>query len=185
MSWFRKFLKSQLTVQAGNQDSRDEYGAAYELKATQDNPATIATLENTVNGLETQLHQKNTQLRESQAALLQHGRRSGVQGLNDRQLNERFARLSKSINDWVVTHFKTIRPGVIPVPDVENTVRSVFPNYGIFLQDPRTKYLVIRGLIAEIIVQAYATGELLGNEAFMELKQAVASSCKGTKDHDA
>ena len=174
-------MKSQLTVQLGNKDPRDEYGAAYELKAAQDNPTTIANLEHNVNDLETQLHQKDAQLRESQAALLQYGRQAGPQGLNDRQLHEMFARLSKIINDWVVTHFKTIRPGVLPAPEVQNTVRSVFPNYGVFLQDPRTKYLVIRGLVAEILVQTFATGELLGNEAFMELKQAVASSCKRTK----
>lgn len=119
-------------------------------------------------------------MRENQAALLQHGRRAGGAGLDDKQINQRFVGLVKSINDWVVTHFKTIRPGVIPSRDVDATVQAVFPNYAVLLQTSRTKYLVLRGLVAEVIFHAFATGELVGNPAFSELNQTIAMNCRMT-----
>ena len=119
-------------------------------------------------------------MRESQAALLQHGRRAGVAGLDDKQINQRFAGLAKSINDWVVTHFKTIRPAVVPSRDVEATIQAVFPNYAVLLQTSRTKYLVLRGLVADVLFQSFATGELVGNPAFSELNQTIAMNCKIT-----
>ncbi|MCJ1247788.1 hypothetical protein MMC30_005003 [Trapelia coarctata] len=157
-----------------NKNTSRGFEGAYESKAAPDSSLVAANYETTINGLETQLQKKDAQLKESQAALLQHGRRAGVAGLDDKQIHQRFAGLAKSINDWAVTHFKTIHPGVVPSRDVEATVQAVFPNYSVLLQTSRTKYLVLRGLVAEVIFQAFATGELLGNPAFSELNQTIA-----------
>ena len=163
-------------MDSGTKDRRGEYTPTYELKGAQVSPG--ASLENQINSLETQLHQRDAQLRDSQAALLQRSRGVGVSGLDDKQVNERFVRLSKSINDWVLSHFKTMRPGSSPTRDVLTILQRSQPNYATLLKEPRTQYLVIRSLVAEIIVQAFMTGELLGNPAFSELKQAISTTGK-------
>ena len=137
-----------------------------------------ASLENTINTLETQLHERDAQLKASQAALLQKGRVSRGSGLDDRHVNDRCSRLSKGINDWVLTHFKSMRPVNSPGRDVATMLQRSQPNYASLLGDPRARYLVIRSLVAEILTQAFITGELLGNPAFSELKQTIGA--KGT-----
>lgn len=136
---------AQANEQTGTKHSREEFEGAYESKNPQDSSLVASNYETRINGLETQLREKDAHLKESQAALLRHGRRAGVTGLDDRQISQRFASLAKSINDCVVTHFKTIRPGVLPSRDVEAAVQAAFPNYAVLLQTSRTKYLVLRG----------------------------------------
>ena len=169
--------RPKLTNQKGSRNA-SQFEGAYESKAGHDSSLAASKYESQITALETQLHQKESQLKESQEALLQHGRRAGAAGLDDKQIHQRFASLSKNINDWVVTYFKTIRPGVAPSRDVEGAVQAAFPNYGALLQNSRTKYLVFRGLVAEVIFQAFATGELLGNPAFSELRQAITMNCR-------
>ena len=149
-------------------------------KSLHDSPS--AGFDSTIASLETQLHEKNTQLQQTQALLLQQGRRTGVSNLDDRQVHERFSRLCKAINDWVVTHFKNIRSDISPGPDVMPLLSDSQPNYVMLLQNPRTKYLVLGGLVADVIVQAFDTGELLGSPAFSELKQAIEA--KGREAHN-
>ncbi|KAL9116529.1 MAG: hypothetical protein Q9187_006945 [Circinaria calcarea] len=157
-----------------SKDRRGQYAPTYELKAAHNSPAT--SLESQINSLETQLHERDAQLRDSQAALFQRSRGAGVSGLDDKQVNERFLRLSKSINDWVISNFKAMRPGNSPVQEVLAILQRSQPNHAALLREPRTKYLVIRSLVAEVIVQAFTTEELLGIPAFSELKQAITTA---------
>ena len=137
-----------------------------------------SSLENTINTLETQLHERDAQLKASQAALLKKGRSTGGSGLDDRHVNERFSKLSKGINDWVLTHFKNMRSGVSPGRDLAAMLQRSQPNYAALLGDPRAKYLVIRSLVAETLTQAFTTGEFLSNPAFSELNQTVGNTGK-------
>ncbi|MCJ1391586.1 hypothetical protein MMC18_004450 [Xylographa bjoerkii] len=157
------------------QSHRDNYAAADEPKVGEDSPMVIADMENTISGLQMQLQQKESQLQNSQAALLQHRRQMGVSTLDDKQVNQRFARLSKSINDWVLTHFKGTRHGTMPTAEVEALALQVSPNHGMLLQDPRGRYLVLRGMVAAVLFQSFSTGELLGQPAFSELKQSIGA----------
>ena len=128
--------------------------------------------------LETQLHEKNTQLQSAQASLLKQGHRLDEYAVADRQIHERFSQLSKGINDWVVAHFKTLGPEIIATPESLILLKESQPNYAMLLRSPRTKYLVIRGLIGEIILGAFTTGELLGSPAFCEIKKAIEGRCE-------
>ena len=166
---------------AGTKDQRGEYRPTFESKNIQNSPT--ASLENTINSLETQLHERDVQLRESQAILLQKGRSIGGSSLDDRQVNERFSRLSKIINDWVLTHFKKMHTGVSPARDVDSILQKSQPDYAILLGEPRMRYLVIRSLVAEVLVQAFNTEELIGNPALSELKQAIGVKCKESTLH--
>ena len=71
-----------------------------------------------------------------------------------------------------------MRPGVSPAREVVAILQKSQPNYATLLGEPRTKYLVIRSLVAEILVQAFNTEELLGNPAFSEVKQTIGAKCK-------
>lgn len=133
--------------------------------------------EATIAALETQLHEKDNRLRESQAALLAAGRKAGSSGLDDRSVHDKFARLSKSINDWVVTHFKTLPSGTMANADVIAKAEHSQPNYAKLLQEPRTKFLVLRGLVADAIFQAFNSGKLLGN-SFLEIKHTIEAHCE-------
>ena len=93
-------------------------------------------------------------------------------------MNERFARISSSINDWTLTHFKNFQPHSSYTPEVANLLQRTQPNYSALLGDSRTKYLVIRALAAEVIVQAFNSGELIGNVAYLELKNSIEARCR-------
>ena len=119
--------------------------------------------------LERQLHDRDNQLRTNQAALLQQGRSVASDTLDDRQVSQRFAQVNKSIRDWVVGNFKSI-PGNLNVSrDTATFLQRTQPNYRAMLEDPRTKYIVLRSLVAEVLVQAFKSGELLGSPAYSEL----------------
>ena len=137
-----------------------------------------ADMESIISGLQKQLQQKESQLQNSQLILLQHRRQGDGSSLDDKQVNQRFARLSQSINDWVLTHFKNIRHGARLAAEVEGLAAQVSPDYSILLQDTRGKYLVLRGIVAMILFRSFSTGELLGQPAFSELKQLVEANCK-------
>lgn len=132
----------------------------------------------TIGALRAQLQQKDIQLRDSHAALLERSRRAGGFSLDDRQVNERFSRLSKSINDWVVTHFKSLPLEVSPSPEIDSLLKRSRQNYVMLLKNPRTKFPVLRGIVADIIVPAITSGELLGTPAFLELKRGLEAICK-------
>ena len=175
MSFIEPLLKSGiLTKLEGSGDQRGDYSATYMPKAADGSPTT--SLENTINTLETQLHERDAQLKASQAALLRNGRANGSSGLDDRHVNERFSRLCKDINDWVLTYFKNMRSGVSPGREVATMLQRSLPNYATLLGDPRARYLVIRSLVAEILTQAFTTGEFLSSPAFSELNQTIGAT---------
>ena len=177
MSSTETILSSDILIEPkGSGDQRGDYAATYVPKGVDSSPTT--SLENTINTLETQLHERDAQLKVSQAALLQKGRAAGGSGLDDRHVNDRCSRLSKGINDWVLTHFKSMRPVNLPGRDVATMLQRSQPNYASLLGDPRARYLVIRSLVAEVLTQAFITGELLGNPAFSELKQTIGAKGK-------
>ena len=155
---------------------RDKYSPADETKTVPSSPGN--GLESTIATLETQLHEKNTQLQKAQASLLRQGHRLDEYAIDDRRIHERFSQLSKSINDWVVAHFKTLGPEISATPESLFLLRESQPNYAMLLRSPRTKYLVIRGFVGDIILGAFTTGELLGSPAFCEIKKAIEAKCK-------
>lgn len=71
-----------------------------------------------------------------------------------------------------------MRPGNSPAQEVVAILQRSQPNHAALLREPRTKYLVIRSLVAEVIVQAFTTEEILGIPAFSELKQAITTAGK-------
>lgn len=71
-----------------------------------------------------------------------------------------------------------MRPESPPDREVLAILQRSQPNYASLLREPRTKYLVIRSLVAEIIVQAFSTEEFLGIPAFSELKQGIGATGK-------
>ena len=68
--------------------------------------SSVSSLEATIATLETQLHEKDNQLRESQAALLQHGRRTSALIVTDQSVVQKFELLNDKIQDWVSLHLK-------------------------------------------------------------------------------
>ena len=154
---------------------RDQYSPVDETKTVPNSPGN--GLEITVASLETQLHERTAQLQRAQASLLKQGHRLDEHAIDDRQIHERFSQLSKSINDWVVAHFKTLGPEISATAKSLLLLKESQPNYAMLLRSPRTKYLVIRGLVGDIILEAFTTGELLGSPAFCEIKKAIEAEC--------
>ena len=142
-----------------------------EPKVPAESGARVATLER-------QLHEREGQLRASQAALLQQGRSIGGDTLDDRQVNQRFAQVNKSIRDWVVGNFKTMSGNPSLAREVAPLLQNTQPKYQAMLEDPRKKYLVLRSLVAEILVRAFKSGELLGSPAYSELNSWILESGK-------
>lgn len=112
---------------------------------------------------------RDNKIRELQAALLKQGR--GISDLDERQVRTRFTALSQNINDWVMTYFKG-QNFVSPTSSrAVGLLRRIAPSYERLLQDPRTKYLVVRAVVMEIITEAFMANEFIANIPFNELKQ--------------
>ncbi|KAI9821959.1 MAG: hypothetical protein M1827_002541 [Pycnora praestabilis] len=139
--------------------------ATYETK----NDPSTANLHTQISNLESKIASQDAQLRTSQAALLRSGRNNvgttanNTPSLDDRTINERFQQLSKSINDWVLTYFKNIGPGLTNPPgELVELLQATQPTYVALLQNPRTKYLVVRGVVAQVLTEAWANGDFWG-----------------------
>lgn len=133
-----------------------------------------------ITALEIQLHEKDIKLRELQASLLQHGRPISAVILTETQIRDRFSRLSSAIQDFVETHFESAALATEPSADILSTLSLTQSTYSSLLEDPWTKLYILRGLIAGLLARTFTSGQLLGNEAFWELKQAIGS--KGEPD---
>ena len=131
-----------------------------------------------VVALERQLQERDEQLRASQAALLAQGRSVGSDAMDERQVSQRFAQVNKSIRDWVVGNFKNMSGNSTATRDVAPLLQGTQPNYRAMLEDPRKKYIVLRSLVAEVLVQAFKSGELVGSPAYSELDSWVRESGK-------
>ena len=84
-----------------------------------------------------------------------------------------------SIDSWVGRHFEGIGPVDSPTPDIVSALGRSQPSYKDLLMAPETMAFVLRGLVADILVQAFSSGQLLGNEAYWELKQAIGIKGEG------
>ena len=115
--------------------------------------------------MESDLKSRDNKIRELQAALLKQGR--GV----------------SEIDDWVMTYFKGHN---FNSPSSDRTVgilRRIAPGYDRLLQDPRIKYLVIRGIVMENIADAYLANEFIGNIPYNELKQGFSKCGKSLRTY--
>ena len=98
--------------------------------------------------------------------------------LSDRQIHSKFAELSRSINDWTITYYKELRQPSALSPDTMEMLQRNQPNYAMFLRGPRTKYLVIRSLVADILQEGFTTGELIGSEDFAHMRDSISNGGK-------
>lgn len=155
----------------GRSHTRREYEPTVELKETPD--STVRELKTTIIGLEKSIDDRDSKIRHAQATMLRLGHQFGDSGLADAQIRDRFAALSQSINDWVVSYFRSVRFQAIPPSDVLDVLQKAVCGYQGLIEDPRTRYLVVRAVVAEIIMEAFVDGELMGNEAYSELKRRI------------
>ena len=155
---------------------RTESDSTVELKDTPDR--TIKDLQTTIIGLEKTIDDRNSTIRHTQAALLRNGHSPGESGLGDAQIRDRFTALSHSVNDWVLTYFQKARFDNVQSSDALGALQKAVPGYQRLIQEPRTKYLVVRAVIAEIVVEAFANGDFVGNAAYSALKQGVDTEGK-------
>ena len=147
-----------------------------ELKNSPDH--TTGNLRTTITGLEKSLEDRNSTIRHMQADILKNGHQPGDSSLGDAEIGERFAALSHSINDWVVTYFKRVHFSTVLSPDVSEVLQKAVPGYQRLAEEPRTKYLVVRAVIAEIINEAYANGDFVGSAAYSELRRGIDMDCE-------
>ncbi|MCJ1354597.1 MAG: hypothetical protein MMC33_004586 [Icmadophila ericetorum] len=163
-----------LAFRRRKRESNGSYPEAFALKdvAPQDSPG----LENTINDLEIQLHERDMQLRDLQATLMEQGQDMDDAGMDDRQVIERFTRLRRTIDDWVQNNFRNMRLDVTLSKDQAIMLQRSQPSYSLMMQDPQMKQLLIRSVVAEKLYQGFTTGELLGIPAFTELNQAIVTN---------
>ena len=137
----------------------------------------LSSSDPTLASLQLELSAKNAELRQAQSALLDSGKRTGPAGLDDKYVNGQFAKLNKDINDWVLTHFKHAKSALVPglSPDVEVLLTMKHPNYTKMLQDSRTRYILLRAIAADILLDAFVSGEILGREDFSRMNSVVGS----------
>ena len=133
----------------------------------------VADLRATIAGLEKSLENRDATIKRTQAAALKNGHQFGNSSLGDAEIRDRFTALSHSINDWVLTYFKGVRLDNIQNPDVAEALQKSVPGYQKLVQDPRTKYLVLRAVISDVLAEAFTSGQFVGSAAYAELKRGL------------
>jgi hypothetical protein len=99
---------------------------------------------------------------EIEASLLAGGGRSAASIIDDKQANVKFSKLNQDINDWVLTHFRHMHPSSHSMDqEVLQGVRNQ-PQYRSLLHDSHGKYLVLRGIVADGLTDAFDNGEING-----------------------
>lgn len=116
---------------------------------------------------------RDVKIKELQAALLRQGERSTADDLDDRQVQARFQALSQSINDWVLANYKESELRRIISPETVSRLQEIIPDYHTLLRGSSTKYLVIRGLVSDVLIDVFREGELIGSPAFSELNASM------------
>ena len=140
---------------------------------------TVLALKDKVANLQDDLHSKDANLREAQGALLASGHgASGVAVMDDKTVHGQFSRMNKDIADWVLTHFKNSRPAASPPSEVTSTLIRTQPNYQFLMQESRTRFLVLRAVVADMLAEAMASGAIYGNEDFARMRESVARNGK-------
>ncbi|KAI9703753.1 MAG: hypothetical protein M1836_007523 [Candelina mexicana] len=154
--------------------------------STRDNPeythleakhdSSHSALEDQVRSLQASLSDRDAQLKSSQAALLRSGRggQNKPSSLSDREIHAQFSALSKAINDWVLSYFKNVRQNVHPTPELSRMLGSTQPSWQTLLGQPRTKYLVIRAVVAHVLAEGFSSGELMGAGPFSALESLIS-----------
>ena len=158
------YCNAPLTSVLGKSSKHRQYEPSYEQKTPLD-PSSTVGLEN----LESDVKNRDNKILELQAALLKQGR--GEPDIDDRQIRDRYATLSQSINDWVMTYFKGQDFTSPTSPGTVGLLQKVAPAYQRLLRDPRMKYLVIRAVVIENIAEAFTANEFIGSIPFNELAQ--------------
>ena len=127
--------------------------------------------------LEAELKAQDIELRRAQSALLSSKKRPSIPRVDDKCVHGQFAKLNQEINDWVLTHFKHVRP--IPIgeslPELDAVVVANQSTYFCMLQESRTRFLLLRAVVADIIVEAFICDELLGSEEFTRMSKGIAA----------
>ena len=161
-------------MKLGNSRSHKDYDSNDSTIELKDSPErTIRSLQATIAGLEKNLTNRDSTIRHAQAAALKNGHQFGDSSLGDAQVRDRFTALSHSINDWVLTYFKRTRSDNVQFPDVAEALQRAVPEYKRLIEEPRTRYLVVRAVIANILLEAFANGQLLGGPMYRELKRGL------------
>ena len=145
-------------------------------KNSSDNPGRDSKA--TVMGLEKTLEDRNSTIRQMQVAMLKRGDRSGNSYLDDVQIQDRFALLSNSVNDWVLMYFKDFHFVTALPTNVAETLITAVPQYEILIQQPRTKYLVVRAVVSQVLLGAFSGDKFFESIAYSELKRGIDADSK-------
>ena len=96
----------------------------------------------------------------------------------DDEIQERFIQLRAAVSKWVSTYFGTSKFTATPIPDAIATLKKTFPQYASLIKENTKVTTILEGLVVDIISQSFTSGQLLGNEAFWELRQSITSTGK-------
>ena len=91
--------------------------------------------------------------------------------LDNVQLRNQFGALANSINDWVVTYFKDSMATTAISPIVAEKMMQIIPQYQKMMQQSRTKYLVVRAVVAQVLFENFNNGSLVGSSDYTRMRK--------------
>ena len=133
-------------------------------------------LKNKIVDLERSNAGKDSELRTAQASLLAASgqKDSIISTLDEKEIHHRFADLNRNISDYVLTHFKNAQPATRIPRDVLDSVGGICPKYSQLMQDSRSRFLLLRAVIAEYLVEQFQDFRILGDERFVGMDERVS-----------
>jgi hypothetical protein len=159
---------AELTVKLGRRGN-----AFTEKPGESSDEAALISNDSRIVQLERSLNRSDARLKETQAALLAQGRRSGSQTLDDQTVHDRFATLNRRINEWVLTHLKHGRPA-----HVMTYLKNTHPEYKQLLNNNQTRYLLLRAIVGDLLAEAFKTGDIIGHEHFVRMSSYLSKTGK-------
>ena len=148
-----------------------KHQVTHETSESKLSPTPIGNDKATTAGLEKTLENRDSTIRQLQAALLKRDHHRGETALDNVQLRNRFGALANSINDWVMTYFKDSLATTDMPSSVAEKVEQVIPQYQKMMQQSRTRYLVVRAVAAHLLFENFDIGCLIGNPDFTRIRK--------------
>ena len=166
--------EATLTIMIGRHYSP----AAVSDKDISYDPSVIA-LKDKVGQLQNDLNTRDADLRQVQAGPIVYGREfSAAPVMDDKTAHNHFSRLNNDIQGWVLTHFKNSRPAASPPRELTSTLIRNQPNYQYLMQEPRTRFLILRAIVAENLIEVVNKGIFYGNTEYTQMQENVSRNGK-------
>ncbi|KAK6499735.1 hypothetical protein TWF481_010092 [Arthrobotrys musiformis] len=141
------------------QDRRNGYSTAYSTPETGGYSDKGANAQ--IETLQSQLADANRRLTSVQGSLLAAGQKQ--QTKDDNSLSREYTQLGTDVVGWVGNYFKASSDPINLTTELYEFLTEHIPSYQALLTSGKTKQLVVRAIVSEVLQESFENGAFFGN----------------------